>query len=149
MIKETTCSALKSFRGYHLWDSSRKICKRYSVLHLYKDMCCLIIIIYQALIIQKGLFVSFFFFFLSFEGHTRDIWRFPAYRSIQRYSCRPAPQPQQRQTWAVSVTYTTAHAKAGSLTHWERPGIEPTISWFLVGFISAVSWRELQDSLFL
>ena len=42
----------------------------------------------------------------------------------------------------MSVTYTTAHSNAGSLTHWARPGIEPKTSWFLVGFISAVPQRE-------
>ena len=30
-----------------------------------------------------------------------------------------------------------------SLTHWARPGIKPTTSWFLVGFISTVPRREL------
>ena len=32
----------------------------------------------------------------------------------------------------------TAHCNARSLTHWERPGIEPITSWFLVGFVSTV-----------
>ena len=35
----------------------------------------------------------------------------------------------------MSATYTTAHGNARSLTHWARPGIEPAISWFLVGFL--------------
>ena len=30
-----------------------------------------------------------------------------------------------------------------SLTHWARPGIKPATSWFLVGFVSTVPWREL------
>ena len=29
-----------------------------------------------------------------------------------------------------------AHSNAGSLTHWARPGIEPTTTWFLVRFIN-------------
>ena len=29
-----------------------------------------------------------------------------------------------------------SHSHTGSLTHWERPGIKPKISWFLVRFIS-------------
>ena len=29
-----------------------------------------------------------------------------------------------------------SHRNARSLTHWARPGIEPTISWFLVRFVS-------------
>ena len=40
-------------------------------------------------------------------------------------------------------TYTTAHSSAGSLTHWARPGIEPTTSWFLVRFVSAAPRQEL------
>ena len=42
-----------------------------------------------------------------------------------------------------SNTYTTAHGNAKSLPHWARPGINPATSWFLVGFISAMPWREL------
>ena len=37
-------------------------------------------------------------------------------------------QPQQRQIWAASGTYTAACSNAGSLTHWPRPGIKPTAS---------------------
>jgi len=37
---------------------------------------------------------------------------------------------------AMSATYTTAHGNTGSLTRWSRPGIKPTTSWFLVGFIN-------------
>ena len=36
----------------------------------------------------------------------------------------------------MSVTYTTAHSNAGSLAHRARPRIEPTTSWFLVGFFN-------------
>ena len=46
------------------------------------------------------------------------------------------PQPQQRGIRAASVTYTTAHSKAGSLIHWARPRIKPATSWFLVRFIN-------------
>ena len=31
-----------------------------------------------------------------------------------------------------------------SLTHWARPGMEPTTSWLLVGFVSTAPQRELQ-----
>ena len=34
------------------------------------------------------------------------------------------------------LTYTTARGNAGSLTHCERPGIKPTSSWILVGFLT-------------
>ena len=38
------------------------------------------------------------------------------------------PQPQQHQIQAASATYITACVNAWSLTHWERPGIEPSSS---------------------
>ena len=39
------------------------------------------------------------------------------------------------QIWTTSVTYTTAHGNAGSLTLWARPGIQPVSSWMLVRFV--------------
>ena len=39
--------------------------------------------------------------------------------------------------------YAIAHGNVGSLTHWARPGIKPSTSWFLVGFFSAAPWQEL------
>ena len=36
----------------------------------------------------------------------------------------------------MSVTYTTAHGNARSLTHLASPGIVPATSWFLLGFIN-------------
>ena len=43
----------------------------------------------------------------------------------------------------ASVTYTTAHGNARSLTPWARPVIKPSTSWFLVGFVSAAPRREV------
>ena len=57
--------------------------------------------------------------------------------------CRSTPQPQQRQIRAASVTHTTVHGNAESLTHWARPGIEHTTSWFLVRFVSTAPPWEL------
>ena len=37
------------------------------------------------------------FFFLSFQGHTQSIWRFPGQGLNQNYSCWPIAQPQQFQ----------------------------------------------------
>ena len=34
-------------------------------------------------------------------------------------------------------TYTTAHSNAGSLAHWEGPGIQPVPSWILVRLVTA------------
>jgi len=64
---------------------------------------------------------------------------------LMENTCQPMLYPQQHQNWATSVTYTTAHGNAGSLTHWARPGIEPATSWFPVGFISSAPWRELLE----
>ena len=55
--------------------------------------------------------------------------------SNQSCSCWPTPRPQQRQIWAVSSTYTTAHGNAQSLIHWARPGMEPWSLWMLVRFV--------------
>ena len=75
------------------------------------------------------------------------MWSFPGWESDQSYSCWLKPELQQCQIRASSVTYTTAHGNAESLTHWMRPGIKPTISWFLVRFISTVPQQELQHYL--
>ena len=45
-------------------------------------------------------------------------------------------------------TYTAAHSNAKSLTHWARPGIEPTSSWVLVRFVTTEPQWELPDSHF-
>ena len=65
------------------------------------------------------------------------------------YSCQPIPQPQQCGIWALSGTHTTAQSNARSLTHWEGPGIKPTFSWILVGFVSFAPQWERQFRTFL
>ena len=40
-------------------------------------------------------------------------------------------------------TYTSVHSSTGSLTHWVRPGIKPSSSWILVGFVTAERQWEL------
>ena len=45
-----------------------------------------------------------------------------------RLKLRPMLQPQQYWIWAVSVTYAAGCSNAKSLTHWARPGVEPTFS---------------------
>ena len=47
-----------------------------------------------------------------------------------------------------SVTYTTAHGNAWSLTHWLGPGIEPRSSWILVGFFATERQQELPFNVF-
>ena len=45
--------------------------------------------------------------------------------------------------------YTRVHGNARSLTHWARPGTEPTSSWMLVRFVSTEPQQELPNSSFL
>ena len=45
---------------------------------------------------------------------------------------------------AVTASLHHSHRNARSLTHCMRPGMEPATSWFLVGFISAAPWQDLQ-----
>ena len=75
----------------------------------------------------------FFLVFLSFSAtpvaHGSSQARGPIWCS--RW---PTPEPQQCGIQATSPTYTIAHSNAGSLTHWERPGIEPVYSRMLAGF---------------
>ena len=54
-------------------------------------------------------------------------------------------QPQQHGIQAASVTYTTAHDKTGSLTHWTKPGIELSSSWILVKFVNPEPQWELPE----
>ena len=53
------------------------------------------------------------------------------------------PEPQQGRIPGTSAIYSTGPGITGSLLHWARPGIESTISCFLVGFTSAASRWEL------
>jgi len=82
----------------------------------------------------------FFFFFVFCLSRAAPV----AYGWGSNRSCShpPTPQPQQHRIWTESATYTTAHGNAGSLTHWARPGIEPTTSWFLDS-LTPEPWREL------
>ena len=57
------------------------------------------------------------------------------------------PQWQQCQVRATSVMSVTAHGNAGSLTHWERPGIKTTSSWLLVRFL--IPWTTMGTPEFL
>ena len=70
-----------------------------------------------------------FFFFLGPHPPHMEVSRLGV--KSESCSCRPIPQPQQCQIWAMSVTYITAHGNTRSLTHWAGPGIEPVSSWIL------------------
>ena len=91
-------------------------------------------------------FCCIFFPFFAFLGlHPRHM-EVPRLGLNQSCSRQPMPQWQQCGIQGATVTYTTAHSNAGSLTHWPRPGIKPASSQILVRFISAEPWWELQPS---
>ena len=72
----------------------------------------------------NGLFVCLFFF-LQLNLRHMEVPRLCAESELQ---LQPTPQPQQHQIWATSATYTSPWGKGRSLTHWGRPGIEPSSS---------------------
>ena len=86
--------------------------------------------------IPSGIYIltSLFFFFCFLGPH-------PWHTEVPRLGVKS--ELQQCRVWAASATYATAHGSARFLTHWARPGIEPTTSWFLVGFVSSEPWQEL------
>ena len=49
---------------------------------------------------------------------------------------------------AVATSLQHSHSNARSLSHWVRPGIEPTTSWFLVRFVSTAPQWELPKQIF-
>ena len=78
------------------------------------------------------------FFFLSFSFYCCiwSLWQLQGQGWNQSYSGQLMPQPQQHQARTASATYTAAHFNTGSLTLQVRPGIEPSSSWILVGFLT-------------
>ena len=89
---------------------------------------------------HKGIAIhSFFFFFFLFRATPVAYGNSQTEGWIGATAAQPKPQPQKH----ASVIYTTAHGNAGFMTHWARPGIEPTSSWILIGFTSFVPQREL------
>ena len=82
------------------------------------------------------------FFPLSFQGRTHGMWRFPGQGSNWNCSRRPEPQLQQHQIRGVCNQHHSS--RQCQILNPPRPGIEPTTSWFLVGFVSTAPRGELQ-----
>ena len=78
------------------------------------------------------IFYLFIFLFRATVGHM-EVTRMGVKSELQ---LRPTPQSQQCRIQAVSTTYTAACGNAGFLTHWLRPGIKPTSSRILLGFVA-------------
>ena len=93
--------------------------------------------------------ISFFFFFFLLFRATHVAYRGSQERGWIRPTAAGLYQPQPRRIWASSSTYTIAPSNAESLTHWARPGIEPSTSWLLVRFTSAVSQWELLPEIYI
>ena len=73
----------------------------------------------------------FFFCFLGLHLQHMEVSRLGVKLEIQLLAYAIGTEIQ-----AIYVTYTTAHGNTTSVTHWARPGIEPTSSWILVSFIN-------------
>ena len=89
------------------------------------------------------LFLFFSFFFFRAAPQRMEI---PRLGVESEHSCWSTPQPQQRHNNARSepCLQTTPQLMATQILNPLRPGIEPTTSWFLVGFVSAGPRQELQ-----
>ena len=68
-----------------------------------------------------------------FPGCTHGIWKFLG--EVLKPNC--------------SCDLPCSCSNARSLTHWAKPGIKPTTSWFLVGFVSTEPWLELLCFVFI
>ena len=84
---------------------------------------------------KRHCFIYLFIYFVFLGPHPwhMEVPRLGVESELQLLACTTATACGIR---ATSVTYTTAHGNAGSLTHWTRPGIKLTSSWILVGFLS-------------
>ena len=100
--------------------------------------------IYNRTMMSDIIFIFYLFlYFLLFSATSAAYGGSQARGSNWSCNCQPMSELQQRQIWAASASYITAHGNTRSLTHWARPGIEPVTSSFLVRFVSAAPQREL------
>ena len=83
----------------------------------------------------KTFIKSLILYFIYFLG--LHLWHMEVPRlGVQLELQLPANVTAITKIQAMSATYTTAHSNTRALTHWARPGMEPTSSWILVGFIT-------------
>ena len=102
----------------------------YSTLNLSKCYCIL--------------FYFFIFYFFVFSRATPEAYGDSHVRGLIGAVAAGLRQNHSNLGSKPSETYTTAHGNAGSLTHWARPGIEPSTSWFLVRWVNHCTRWELQ-----
>ena len=83
-------------------------------------------------------FLKIYIFFYFLRPHLQHM-EVPGLEVKLELQLQSAPQPRQHQLQATSATYTTACSNARSLTHWVRPGIDPTFSgtlWQVLNMLS-------------
>ena len=103
-------------------------------------ICIYIISLSLSLYIYIHTHIRHMYIHMAFYGCTHGIWSSQAGVKLE---LQLPPMPQPHRSLTTSVTYTTAHSNARSLTHRARPMIKPTSSWILVVFISTVQHWEL------
>ena len=87
--------------------------------------------------------------FLELNLPYHDLFHFPHHFSLSFFLAfllclfRHKKFQARNRIWAVAVGLCHSHSKAGSLTHWARPGIEPESSWTPIGFVTAEPQQEL------
>ena len=85
---------------------------------------------------DRNFFFLFFLFFCLFLGLHPQQYGGSQARGLIGAVATCLPQSHSNSGSKPCLWPTPAHGNAISLTHWERPGIEPTTSWFLVRFIN-------------
>ena len=89
-------------------------------------------------------FFSFFFLFRATSPHHMEFASLGVESELQLPAYATATATPDL---SPSATYTTAHSNARFLTYWVGPGIKPTSSWILVGFVSTEPQQEFQASM--
>ena len=95
-------------------------------------------------------FFCFFFFFCSLESHVQhtEVPRLGV-KSELRLPVYATAVATQDLSWVFDLLPQPTAINARSLTHWASPGIKPTTSWILVGFINrwSTKWTSVQSFL--
>ena len=119
--------------------------QRYWKLRLFLwQLHLLICILHCWVLTQICFFVlfCFLFLFLLFKAAPAAYGSSQARSWIGAVAAGLGPQKQQCRIQATSLTYSAAPSNARSLAHWVRPGIKPTSSWILVGFVTCWAATE-------
>jgi len=132
---------LAIFNNIIYWRKHVLRSKQMTFILLLWDFPCITIIclyIWSSILVHIARFFFFFFFvFLPFLGPLPTAYGGSQARGLIQAVVTGLHQSCSNKGSEPHLQpYTTAHGNTGSLTHWARPGIEPTTSWFLVGFVN-------------